>query len=45
MEPVVCYNNTFIPERDATISVRCGARWASLVATAVPEAQVLADED
>jgi len=25
MEPVVCYNNTFIPERDATISVRSRA--------------------
>lgn len=30
---------------DAAFSVRCGARWAPLVATAVPEAQVLADED
>lgn len=30
---------------DATLSVRCGARWAPLVTTAVPEAQVLADED
>ena len=29
----------------AAVSVRCGARWAPLVATAVPEAQVLADED
>ena len=30
---------------DAALSVRCEARWAPLVASAVPEAQVLADED